>query len=466
MSYSLKTSIIILTNNKLDYTKECLDSVIKFTDPDSYEIIIIDNNSEDDTAKYLQSFKNRNKDILIKTIFNKTNSGFPMGCNQGIKASSFDHILLLNNDTVVTHNWLDNLLKCISSSERIGAVGPVTNYCSNYQAISTFYKSMDEMHLFARQHNISDPKLWEERINLVGFCLLIRKKVLSEIGYFDEDFSPGNYEDDDLSIRMIKSGYSLILCKDTFIHHHGSKSFKSNFIEYNELLRKNGKKFENKWGFNRDYSLFIRNDLINMIPVNEKDDLNFLEVGCACGATLLKIKNIFKNSRLYGIELNTSAAEIAKKFAQVSTGDVEYFNFEYPKYFFDYIILADILEHLKNPWDFLSAIKEYLKDDGSVLTSMPNVMHISIIRKLLSGRWQYSESGILDKTHLRFFTLNEIIEMFSSCGFKIANIFQNSVNISEEEKLLMENLNSFCGIEEAITDRMKAYQYIFEAKKV
>ncbi|MCE5330031.1 glycosyltransferase, partial [bacterium] len=328
---NFKTSIVIVTHNQLEYSQQCLNSIIEFTPAGSYEIILVDNNSEDGTTDYLKSFRNQNKNIDMKLIFNKSNLGFPKGCNQGIVASSFENILFLNNDTVVTHNWLKNLLICINSSEKIGAAGPVTNYCSNYQAINTNYKSMEEMQLFARQYNISDENLWEQRLNLVGYCLLLKRKVLDRVGYFDEDFSPGNYEDDDLSMRIIKAGYKLILCRDTFIHHFGSRSFKTNCSEFSELLKNNSKKFENKWGFNKDYSFYIRDDLISFIPRNNNKKLNFLEIGCACGATLLKLKNIFKNASLYGVELNPAAAGIASLFAETIIGDVENVKFDYPQ---------------------------------------------------------------------------------------------------------------------------------------
>ena len=104
MIFLNNTSIIILTYNNLNYTKECLDSIKKYTKEGTYEIIIVDNNSTDGTVEYLKSQPD------LKVIYNKENMGFPKGCNQGISlASNSNDILLLNNDTIVTNNWLDNL---------------------------------------------------------------------------------------------------------------------------------------------------------------------------------------------------------------------------------------------------------------------------------------------------------------------------------------------------------------------
>lgn len=98
------TSIIILTYNKLEYTKKCIESIRKYTKDEEYEIIIVDNNSTDGTRSWIE---NQND---IKSILNKENVGFPAGCNMGIKISKKENdILLLNNDTIVTINWLSNL---------------------------------------------------------------------------------------------------------------------------------------------------------------------------------------------------------------------------------------------------------------------------------------------------------------------------------------------------------------------
>jgi O-antigen biosynthesis protein len=237
----MKTSIIILTYNKLSYTKECIESIRKYTENGTYEIIVVDNHSEDATVDWL-----KDQEDIIK-ILNSENLGFPKGCNQGILISTGDNILLLNNDTVVTYNWLSNLTECLYSADNIGAVGPVTNYCSNAQTISISYPSMEEMQDFARLFNVSNPQKWEQRPRLVGYCLLIKKKVTDYIGLLDERFSPGNYEDNDYCHRMLLIGFKIILCKDTFIHHYGSKSFNDNFQVYMNLLETNRIKYEEKW---------------------------------------------------------------------------------------------------------------------------------------------------------------------------------------------------------------------------
>ncbi|MDK2798758.1 MAG: hypothetical protein PWP27_510 [Clostridiales bacterium] len=452
-----KTSIIILTHNQLEYTKMCIDSIREFTAKDMYQIIVVDNHSTDGTIEWLKEQKD------IQVILNDENLGFPKGCNQGIEAATGTDVLLLNNDVIVTQHWLENLNKCLYSSEDIGAVSAVTNYSSYYQTIPATYSNINEMHAFAQKHNISNPEQWDERIKLVAFCMLIKREVIEKIGLLDERFSPGNYEDDDYSFRMKKAGYKLLLCKDTFIHHFGSTSFKTVPNEYSKILQINREKFINKWGFNPAYSTFIRNEIIELMEKPRYEKIKVLEVGCACGATLLQIKNIYQNAELYGVELNENAADIAKTFANIKVGNIENDTFDYEEEFFDYIIFADVLEHLYDPYKVLKNMAKYLKKDGKVMASIPNVTHYSIIRSLLNGNWTYENAGILDKTHIRFFTLSEINKMFSEAGYENMEYRATRLIATKADEDFINSIVQLTN--ENLKQQYESYQYIVRTSK-
>ena len=146
-----KTSIIILTYNHLEYTKRCIESIRKYTKKDTYEIIVVDNYSTDGTRKWLKEQKD------IKVIYNLQNEGFPKGCNIGIMEKEKENdVLLLNNDTIVTTSWLENLQTCLYSKKEIGAVGAVCNQTENDQGVSFTYDDFDEMECLAKENNISN----------------------------------------------------------------------------------------------------------------------------------------------------------------------------------------------------------------------------------------------------------------------------------------------------------------------
>ena len=255
MRLNVKTSIIILTHNQLEITKQCLESIYKHTS-EPFELIIVDNNSTDETVTYLKSQPD------IKTIFNEKNQGFARGCNQGYEISTGDTILFLNNDTVVTENWLANMLRLLYSNEKIGLVGPVTNNISGNQQIAASYQDLSGLDDFARGHYKWNAHCHRRVLRLVGFCLLVKRKVLDEIGVFDERFGFGNYEDDDLCLRAVNNGWHLMIALDSYIHHIGSVTFHNcEDTKTRNLLMENKQKAMEKWGFD------IAGYLLNTNPV-------------------------------------------------------------------------------------------------------------------------------------------------------------------------------------------------------
>ncbi|MDD9269950.1 glycosyltransferase family 2 protein [Paenibacillus sp. GCM10023248] len=237
------TSIIIVTtNDQRVHLQNCIDSIYAYT-PEPFEIIVIDNASTDDTADYLKSLRGK-----IRYRVFKSNLGFAGGTNQGLRLARGETLLFLNNDTIVTKDWLKNMLICLHSSEKIGLVGPVTNYISGEQLIETQYTSTEEMHHFARKFNVSDPGKWVQTGRLTGFCVLMRREFFDRLSYLDEGFEIGNCEDDDFGFRARMMGHELIVAKDTFIHHVGSVSIKALGELFEKVYSKNLDFFSRKWG--------------------------------------------------------------------------------------------------------------------------------------------------------------------------------------------------------------------------
>jgi len=267
----MKTSIIIPTYNGLHILIQCIERIRKHT-PEEYEIIVIDNNSDDGTVGYLKTQKD------IKAVYNTENVGFARGCNQGIEIASGENILFLNNDIIVTEGWLGSMLKLLYSHEKIAMVGPVSNYVSGYQQIPVTYSDISGIDKFAEEYCKKNAGCFRTVRRLVGFCLLAKKKVLDGIGYFDERFGIGNYEDDDLCYRAYKKGYTLKIALDSFVHHIGHVTFnKLGESKLKELLSENKKKVIDKWGL--DITSFLLTAKTNitislcMIVKNEEKTL-------------------------------------------------------------------------------------------------------------------------------------------------------------------------------------------------
>lgn len=234
-----KASIIIPNRNGLSYLQLCIQSIKQHTDM-PYEIIVVDNGSQDDSLEYCRYEQVR----LISVPFN---CGFPAACNMGMRVASGDAIMLLNNDVVVTPNWLSNMMRCLYSVEDVGIVGPVTNYVSGIQKVDSPYNTPQGA---AIAPNVPDSGKWQDVSRLVGFCFMFKREVMQRIGLLDEIFTPGHYEDDDFCYRTRLAGYRLLISGDTFVFHHGSASFEKEGEErLKALIQTNYEKFIHKWGF-------------------------------------------------------------------------------------------------------------------------------------------------------------------------------------------------------------------------
>ncbi|XID95684.1 glycosyltransferase family 2 protein [Paenibacillaceae bacterium WGS1546] len=246
------TSIIVLTLNNMDQTVRCLHSIRTFTDS-PYELIFVDNGSTDGTVAWLAAQPD------VRLIANGANRGFAAACNQAAAVARGDYVLLLNNDTIVSHRWLSTMLQCLNAGERTGIVGPKSNFVLPMQKIPASFESEGQIHQFAEQFNRHNPALWQELASLSGFCLLLRKSTWQQLGGFDEAFGVGGYEDIDLGYRALKAGLFLKLAGDSFVYHEGNRSFQSNAIDMYGVAGENRRKFIRKWGFNPE-RLILRHD--------------------------------------------------------------------------------------------------------------------------------------------------------------------------------------------------------------
>ena len=308
----VKCDIIIPIYNAYEALKECIRSVLKNTDLNYNQLILINDCSTDTRINdYIEQVKKENKNLNIVILNNNENLGFVGTVNRGMKYSKND-VLLLNSDTEVPKKWLDNIKKCAYSGEKIATVTPLSNNATlvsvpkklTRNELPTDFSFEDYANLILKNSTCEYPELPVAH----GFCMYIKRDVLSVVGYFDEkNFEKGYGEETDFCFRCLDYGYRHILCDNVIIYHKESQSFGKN---RKRLVEQHEKIIENKYPL---YQEKLRNWISNYpieyilkfisykIGLNETNRKNILiiihEWENSIGGTTLHVRDIINNLR-------------------------------------------------------------------------------------------------------------------------------------------------------------------------
>ena len=251
-THQAAVDIVVCVHNALPDLQRCLEAVVRHTTP-PYSLVLVDDGSGPETRDYLSEFANAKGAVLLR---NEEPRGYTRAANQGLRRSSADYVVLLNSDTVVTPEWLDRLIACAESNPQIGLVGPLSNTAS-WQSIPEIESqgdwaanplpagmTIEEMGQLVARYSA---RLYPPVPFLNGFCLLIRRQVTEEIGYFDEEtFGAGYGEEDDYALRARKAGWLLALADDAYVYHAQSRSYSTDVRKH--LTKRAGILLANKHG--------------------------------------------------------------------------------------------------------------------------------------------------------------------------------------------------------------------------
>jgi GT2 family glycosyltransferase/SAM-dependent methyltransferase len=241
-----RVAIIIVSYHNCAQLRQCLDSIWAKTAYPNLKVVVVDNASGPDVVAYLQEESAR--ESRLEVIFNAENVGFARANNIGLEAAQeCEYVVLLNNDTVVTRNWLSTLIRHLQD-RGIGMVGPVTNWAGNEAKIDVTYEGLSGMEEFAETYTRAHAGESFEISMLAMYCVAFRHSLLDEIGPLDERFGIGMFEDDDFSMRVRCAGLRLVCVEEAFVHHWGRSSFgRLEREKYERLFEENKRKFEEKW---------------------------------------------------------------------------------------------------------------------------------------------------------------------------------------------------------------------------
>lgn len=245
--------IIVCIHNALEDVRNCLRSIIQYSN-DPYQIILVDDGSKEPTEVFLRKWSSERKNV--KLIRNEEAKGYTLAANIGLRASTADFVVLLNSDTIVSEGWLDRMCQAMTEDESIGVVGPLSNTAS-WQSIPELSDgsdwatnplpndvSVEKMADFVSRYSAC---IHPEVPLLNGFCMMIRRKALSDVGLFDEvNFAQGYGEEDDFNLRAEEKGWKKVIADDVYIYHAQSKSYSSD--RRHQLSRISGAKLNKKHG--------------------------------------------------------------------------------------------------------------------------------------------------------------------------------------------------------------------------
>ena len=358
-----KTSVMILSYNDLELLKECISSVENTMPAGSYEIVVVDNAStEEGVIEYLRKKKSE-APYRFKLLESDENLGFPKGCNLGARyCESGNDIFFLNNDAVLTKNALFWLRMGLYENRNVGAVSALSNSASLQEISADNFTSGDgegrmpwhrripvkraieKFSEYAASRCIPMRYPYIKRFRLTGFALLISRDAINTVApdmeIFDESFSPGYFEDDDLGIRLARAGYDQLVCKNSFIYHNGGGGFEG----HNDAMERGRERFTEKWGFDVwGYSLpwFTAADEAIEIATENDGCIRILDFSCGFGATLSYIKSACPHVFTAGACRTPFEAGIASHLCdEVAFGEVNTMRLPWPDHSFD-VVIAD-----------------------------------------------------------------------------------------------------------------------------
>lgn len=229
---SFVVTIVVLSWNQSLLTENCVRSLLAVNQP-GIQILVVDNNSSDNTV---QALKN-NFEGQITVIANKENLGFAGGNNVGIRHAldlNADHIMLLNNDTIVERNFLQPMLTTLQSDPRIGATTPKIYLMDDGKKGERIWAAGGQVNLWLGQSgsrgigkiDTGQFDKMEEVGYASGCCILIKRETLEEVGLLNEDYF-AYYEDVDWSLRARQCGYRIIYVPDSTVWHRVGSSSKN-----------------------------------------------------------------------------------------------------------------------------------------------------------------------------------------------------------------------------------------------
>lgn len=452
-------TIVIMTYNLLEYFSQCFESILQYTDFSKYRIqlIVFDHGSTDETLTYLEQFS----ELPFLRIHH---------CKENIKC---EHVFLLNyytwhdskytlivaNDTIATKNYLENLVTCIKSDDSIAWICPSMCNTSNNQSIPVSYTTIEEMHEFAAQYNQSDPSKWEELTRLIPVFSMFNNVCKRAVHHEDPSYYEFLFGDDDISRAFIRSGFRMLVCKDTYIHHYPSMTV-SKGNDYGDRMLEMRKVFFHKfhfdawYGFNDVLSYLIQRELNNLLDPPGKKKFLFIEPAIGTSIAYLRTLMHQRNIKLSDVEIHSvgknkyykldmegysTLANIVEEYEDICS--------LYQDNIFDAVVIPYALEDLLSAHysELFSALRQIVKPGGHIKFYFKNFYYTEDAFDILTNGSLRTVDPfeLIDIKPKSYINLYQVDFLIRTCGF--SKIFYTSatheINSSFVESPLVQNIS-------------------------
>ncbi len=384
-----KMSIGVLGYKHIEDTKRCVESVLRFVGDIDYELILMDNgsNDENETLEYYQSVPtDRKKIIQVEDPL-----GPAFGCIFGTRLmyeyARGDIFVFLGNDNIITENALQNMIICLESSPDIGLVTPMSSNAYMLQNPGLQYSNFEEMHAVAKAFNQSDPRKWQERIQTSTVATAIKREALVRSGFYG--FWTAEI---DMCHRIRLAGYKLILLGDTWVchnHNYGEKEethklTSDNSIEAMQEARLGGLKLFS------DIMIF-ENQLLSLLEKPSEKVPKLLAVNVAAGQPLLDVKNRLREYEIFDSEASAFTTD-AKYYTlllsvanQVFCDRIQFLKENLGDQTFNVAVLGTPINLFPDPEDVLRDLLNALEPGGQLLFKLKNACDSGMFQSIFGN---------------------------------------------------------------------------------
>ncbi|AIW41948.1 methyltransferase domain-containing protein [Paenibacillus sp. FSL M7-0802] len=430
-----KTSVILnAAPYDQDYLAASIDNIRKFTERGTYELIVVEHGGSFKIKEWLAD----QTDII--TLFHDSLLTEGQAWNRGIEIASGNSVLLLHSDTLVTEYWLDYMIPSLYQNDDIAGVGPMSNHAAGDQALEVTYDSKEGMLQFGRNCNRSFGL--KQQLTLAGFCLFLKKDVISSIGPFHEQLQ-GHELTVDYCLRIAQANYRLMVCTNVFVHHYR--------VEKNSEPH-SSRTFKAKWGISAQEVQSIP-EFRAVLPVDVSGVVRILVVECGYGGTLLSLYHSLPEAEIHGVELNSTAREISQgMFPDSITISSTLQDYKSEQESFDYIFLNTTC----NIQETLEHCHRLLKPSGGLLVNLPNVYHYSTIASLMNG-------VELGQHQLTDWSVDSLTVLLDSAGFEISTTEVVKDQTPPEEQAFINGLKRISSGE--LSKHIEVRRFLISAKK-